>query len=170
MLKRKHHDNNKIFIKHYSSNNFFCSAFIECWRCWMNEFIVWDEKNKGWICETHNFFINSNGVLCSKKNNGDMFLEKDCKFFRPIGKTDINDKKIYPDCSIVEFGYEVGTAKHIAYFYFDTDYLEYKVRILSSTIYEKQTHRFKGQSWSFSLDMINLKIIDTIQENKLGLI
>ncbi len=88
-------------------------------------------------------------------------LEKDY-----IGKKDINDKKIYSDCSIVEFEVIKGVIIK-GFFYFDTDDLSYSIKVISDDtgiITKKEQYNL-----SYQKDFI-FKIIDTIQENKLGLI
>ena len=96
-------------------------------------------------------------------------LEKDY-----IGKKDINDKKIYSDCSIVEFEYpkyEVGTTvqdghnKHVGYFKFNENTLSYMIYMQN-----KDGSEYRWHFADIFSDIKNIKIIDTIQKNKLGLI
>lgn len=130
-----------------------------------NEFIVWDKYNKK--------FTNKNFILANGRFEDDFYehevINELFSFHQYINKKDINNKKIYADCSIVEFEYEVGNAKHIGFFYYNEYTLGYKIKILSSILNNKASYKFKGLSWCFTADMINLNIVDSIQENKLGL-
>lgn len=97
----------------------------------------------------------------------------DCDFFDYIGKTDINGKKIYPDCSIVEF--EIILRRSVlpikGYFYFDKTSLKYKIKVLEDLGDDGRTYGLGTIPYStYRTEIENLKIIDTIQENKLGLI
>lgn len=130
----------------------------------MNEYAVWDnsEYRKGFIdLKNQQIILNLlNGGL-KGLYGGDGYM-KDWQLFKSIGMQDVNEKEIYADCSIVEFGYKVGTAKHIGFFFYDNETLSYKLEILSN--------KFNGEKWNFCSSMNDFKIIDTIQENKLGLI
>ncbi len=91
-----------------------------------------------------------------------------------IGKTDINDKKIYADSSIIEFEKHVciyadltgkkeskyQIDKYKGYFTFNEHTLRYNIKIL--------TNSDNNVTWEYKNGQHrNLKIIDTIQENKL---
>ena len=45
-------------------------------------------------------------------------IGKDYTVHQYIGLKDMGNKKIYADSSIVEFGYKVGNASHIGYFFY----------------------------------------------------
>jgi hypothetical protein len=130
----------------------------------MNEFIVWDKMTNNFVDlkEFENqVFIDCNGQInwFSFEGMSNKCITLDS--FQYIGKKDINDKKIYADCSIVEF--ERENIGYRGYFTFDKDMLFYKIKLLPER---------RGGIISFKynpFEIENLKIIDTIQENKLGL-
>lgn len=130
----------------------------------MDEFIVWDTKLfKAWNGKK---FIGNEIQIVNGLDEmycGDI---EELIFFPYIGKTDINDKKIYADSSIVKFEFAYG-GKWIplkAYFQYNLDELRYEAHLVDSP---------DKNIWSvLSYDMFkfkDLKIIDTIQENKLNL-
>lgn len=128
----------------------------------MNEFIVWSEKDKHFLdyCTVMQTAFNNDGFSLLYR----VFNEDNFQVFGDIGKTDINNKKIYADCSVVEFEVvdENGTYMVSGYFKYDKHFLLYMYI---------STH---GEEYTFE-DIVcrqfkNMKIIDTIQENKLGLI
>lgn len=142
----------------------------------MNEFIVWDKKSKSFIdhrktttavSSTNSLCLFRNGVIYDVKIIASN-EEEECKedydvtVHKYIGKTDINNKKIYANSSIFNFGYSVEKAKHIGYFFFCDELLSYKIKIVSK--------KFKGETFIYDGSIRNIKIIDTIQENKLNLI
>lgn len=135
----------------------------------MNDFIVWDDVEKKFIYPKE---LHGKLSVCYDFYNGDLFfgcngsvdgLSKDeFIFLEDIGLKDINGKSIYADCSIVEF--EWGQDRHniIGYFTFNQEYLSYEIIMLNTQ---------KGKSMCYAPhNCFNFKIIDTIQENKLGLI
>lgn len=78
-----------------------------------------------------------------------------------IGKKDIEGNKIYADRSIVEFQDALGIDCQ-GYLSLDTKSLQYYIVILNNELLENvRTDNY---------DLFEFKIIDTIQENKLGLI
>ena len=89
-------------------------------------------------------------------------IGKDYTVHQYIGLKDMGNKKIYADSSIVEFGYKVGNASHIGYFFYSNKDLSYKLKILSK--------KFNNEEWLYCSSMADFIIIDTIQENKLSLI
>jgi len=85
-----------------------------------------------------------------------------------IGKTDINGKKIYADSSIVEFDFR-GFGEHKSSRYhgvvvWNSDRCRYDIKTFS----HEDEFVFDLGKCTDRID--NIKIIDTIQENKLGLI
>ncbi len=132
-------------------------------------FIVWDKKKKVFVDLElhHNVVIDMDGDTHEvfQGMEGDVIVLKSYySTHQYIGKTDIYNKKIYADCSVVEFdiwiGNKTGTrAKHkkIGHFYFDKNWLQYRIK-------------YDGGNINLCVDIENLKIIDTLQENKLGLI
>lgn len=83
----------------------------------------------------------------------------DCK---DIGLNDINDNKIYANCSIVEFNNSQLWNKHIGIFFYNKDKLCYQIKIIDGIR--------KDEIIPYDRYCSDFKIIDTIQENKLGLI
>lgn len=147
----------------------------------MNEFIVWDDKNKVFISkdnvielnerfcgEDHFYYGDEIYPISSAEMLFPMFEDyyKDrLTFCCYIGKADINNKKIYADCSIVKFSYQYNDRSQIevciGYFTYSKDVLQYLFVGLDGI------RRF---FYKMEYGVKNLKIIDTIQENKLGLI
>lgn len=139
----------------------------------MNDFIVWYSNNinkdkfsieftlQELISQDHLDYISDSPLLVNYKidsiNDG-------------IGLKDINGKSIYADSSIVEFDYLVDIEneffqKRIGIFYFEKTFLAYHISFLTGT------NRKGGNADNYNaFGMKNFKIIDTIQENKLGLI
>ena len=111
------------------------------------------------------FYINgwcktSSGVSFGKERIKELLdyieLEKN-----DTGLKDINGKSIYADSSIVEFK-NIGS-NYNGYFTFDIVKLCYKIIVLDIKSVRKE--------FIFNSNNIeNIKIIDTIQQNKLGLI
>lgn len=116
----------------------------------MNEFIVWDNEE--------NIFIENFASEVYEPLN-DLLSNKSYDFLPYIVITDINNNKIYADCSIVEFDDGLKTK---GYFTYIPEELRYILRILNSDILEE----LRADRW----DIYRIKIIDTIQQNKLGLI
>lgn len=80
-----------------------------------------------------------------------------------VGLKDINNKKIYANSSIVEFNNKINpTHKYKGYFYYLPTKARYMIKVLTGSLFT---------IWFYEPDdILNLQIIDTIQENKLGLI
>lgn len=118
----------------------------------MNEFIVWDKTLE---CFTLSNYVKlENGILKP--------IGEDYTIYKGIGLKDINKKNIYANCSIVEFKW--GQNKHtiIGYFTYNKEYLCYEIIMLNAQ---------KGKSMCYAPhNCFNIKIIDTVQENKLVLI
>ena len=133
----------------------------------MNDFIVWDKYRKVWIDESYPFFINSSGFLCIQRNDKQMVIENDCEIFKPIGLKDTEGNKIYADSSIIEFVHIGRLSNHalkkVGIFKFIKKDLQYRVIDL-----ECNKDGLEVESPFHKL--CAFKIIDTIQENKLGLI
>ncbi len=91
-----------------------------------------------------------------------------------IGKTDIEGNKIYADSSIVEFEdkslvwekeySKQVTRKHKGFFKYSREKLAYMVCVFDEDL------RVVEWCFYYEKELFNIKIIDTIQENKLGLI
>ena len=123
----------------------------------MNEFIIWDERYRVFrkllkIDFQLGLYFCIDTVVPFEKG----------ELVKNIGLKDINGKSIYADSSIVEFQWINGFGNvqtDWGVFKYDIDYLQY-------LIYEENEDINK----SSIKDVLNIKIIDTIQENKLGLI
>jgi len=130
----------------------------------MKDYAIWDEDHKKWIDLSKNQIVLNlcNGGL-KGLFGGDGYMSS-WKLFEGIGLKDINDKPIYADSSIFEFDYfgDILTG----YFTYDKKYLSFLIRIL--TIGECAVMSFADKVWNNSIK--NFKIIDTIQENSMGLI
>lgn len=142
----------------------------------MNEFIVWHNNSE-------QFYYSNDEAYILKEIDGKLFVVEMDNFYnfrnieefiigkamQYIGKKDINNQKIYADCSIVEFeiilrdadGKVVYKNKNTGYFTYRKDLLRYVIKYTSC---EERGIKL------YSDHITNLKIIDTIQENKLGLI
>tara|TARA_R110000868_G_scaffold93996_1_gene259803 strand:- start:174 stop:557 length:384 start_codon:yes stop_codon:yes gene_type:complete len=83
-----------------------------------------------------------------------------------IGLKDVEDNKIYADSSIVEFEYI--KSKHKGYFTWNNKTLSYDIMVIDWNF--KILKNYSAPIGYSHLKMKNFKIIDTIQENKLGLI
>jgi len=122
----------------------------------MNEFIVWDKILKK--------FIGKSGKttdMCTIRNDGLLSLNNDAEMFFYIGLKDINNNKIYADCSIIEFEHLKKQLK--GYFWFDKYELRYKIVIDTSLAFGGIT---KLTTVEYNQDIKNIKIIDTIQERE----
>jgi hypothetical protein len=136
-------------------------------ECEMNEFIVWDKDKKEFIGVRNDIRLTfnedvENGYEVERVYPYDS-IEINADIFPYVGKTDINNKNIYADSSIVEF--ELGTIsnkKLKGYFKYSNYTLGYHIILVDDCN--------KGRAFKFDAElMYDFKIIDTIQENKLGL-
>lgn len=152
----------------------------------MNEFIVWysndinkDKFSKEFtlqelISQDHYDYISDSPLLVNYKVDS---------INRGIGLKDTNGKSIYADSSIVEFQLKDDVIfadftgakptiwneiKMIGYFVFNNEDLRYEIDIVD---WEKNKTKSNFICLHYNLEtMSQFKIIDTIQENKLGLI
>jgi len=129
----------------------------------MDEFIVWDEENERFtdLNEFQNqVFMNCDGKIEWFSHTGMSDADFQFRPLRYIGKTDINDKKIYADCSVVEF-LLCNVYFHGVYI-FDSVELRYFIKVFKDdTGIVKEPYEIQ-----YSLNIKNLKIIGTLQENK----
>jgi len=131
----------------------------------MNEFIVWysndiNEKKfskeftlQELISQDHYDYISDSPLLVNYKVDS---------INRGIGLKDINGKNIYADSSIVEFKNSQLWNKYNGIFFYNKQKLCYQIKIIGSI-------RNNGVI-PYDKYCSDFKIIDTIQENKLGLI
>lgn len=134
----------------------------------MNKFVVWDKKNKRFL-DGDEFAIDDNGKVYNW--DSDSYLKpfkQNMELLNYIGKNDISNNKIYADCSIVEFELIINPVcrtvvlNRKGVFKYDKDLCAYIIECIDED-------RILIFSTSFK-HIKNIKIIDTIQENKLGLI
>lgn len=125
----------------------------------MNGCIFWDDEDNKFISFEDSSFTKYKGddfIILMKEIDSDCSEGRAFDSFDFIGITDINDEKIYANCSIVEYGAQKWK---VIYNVFQ---LRYELECISNINFSNMvlSGAYKGQ----------LKIIDTIQENKLGLI
>ena len=132
----------------------------------MNEFIVWDDTRKKFVDLRevyYDSFGNIEEIVLSCENEPTTSV---LTFHDDIGIKDINNKKIYADCSIVEFKhintYGCSSTRQ-GYFTFDNDLCCYIIKCINEDL-------ILIYACSVFSAITDIKIIDTIQENKLGLI
>lgn len=143
----------------------------------MNEFIVWDKENSEFIDENKPWWVLGfypNGDVYNQEEHKRYSKDERYVLLKDIGITDIDNKKIYADSSIVEFTIREDGIKLpvIGYFKFDPIFLRYYIRIIEDKGVENRYYLgLQVVPWDKYCDYIrDIKIIDTIQENKLGLI
>lgn len=134
----------------------------------MNDFIVWDVDNNKFLDNElfeNQIFRDTKGNVCWFSYKGINKVDN-YKAFDYIEKNDIEGNKIYANSSIV--GFELDwTSRNISreqkgYFSYNPDYACYDwVDLTNNRIVRLGVH--------FN-HLKNIKIIDTIQQNKLGLI
>ena len=144
----------------------------------MDEFIIWDDgihtfeeamadkaPSGGFV--PYDYTIKCDGYLKGALNG-------EYPSFKDIGLKDINGKSIYANSSIVEFTIrEDGIKLPVnGYFKFDPIFLRYYIRIIEDKgVGNRYYLGLQVVPWDKYCDYIrDIKIIDTIQENKLGLI
>ena len=133
----------------------------------VSEFILWDRIFKRFTSEfPNNYCLDLDGKV---KEFGNSYIkkEKDTAFdvLSYIGKTDVNGDRIYADCSIVETTIldESGAIILFGFFMYNKKELRYELNIELNGKEPVCLH-FDSER------MVNVKVVDTIQENKLGII
>ena len=131
----------------------------------MNEFIIWD-KGKERFPTSDNFLIDSKGFISNLNNE-----QLDENTYIPlyyIGKTDINDKKIFADSSIVEsrITYDVGGTFETlrGWFRFNSERLNYEFIVPvnhNNGMKPREIYNYSKLHYKMS----NLKVIGSLQEN-----
>lgn len=144
----------------------------------MNEFIVWDNKFKKFVSDNDDtgreFFVNCDGKVFLKTIGmetfgGNIQLEWEINRFKQfphIGKTDINGKKIYAESSILRINHFIDNKGKQHYVYRKVSWSEKYSAWVVKTLDDKEEWLY----YVVERNAKNLEIIDTIQENKLGLI
>ena len=137
----------------------------------MNEFVVWDKDAQCFYDGENNginvFQLNQDGTLsfyqnCDDGCFDDYYANKFYTPFKDIGLKDINGKKIYADSSIVEFNNSKLWNKYNGIFFYNKERLCYQIKIIGSIR--------NNEIIPYDKYCSDFKIIDTIQENKLGFI
>ena len=127
----------------------------------MKECIFWDSEDGKFINWEEVSFTKDKGndfVIVIKEIDHIYSSARLYDSFDYIGLNDTNNNKIYADCSIVKLGNDIGFIKY-------SPFLSANVFICLSS------HKTEQPLMECSLFNINnMEIIDTIQENKLGLI
>lgn len=141
----------------------------------MNGFIVWDKVAR---CFAQNICLEADllqdGISYSLEVKEDLY-----ELFFAIGLTDVDGKKIYAESSIVEFDFKGNMIRGV--FRYHKRSLSYKIQILENTEFilnmmllgfiSLQGDEIEDALLQYNSDFAkHLKIIDTIQENKQGLI
>lgn len=136
------------------------------------EYTLWDNTNNiffNGVTSKRKILLTSSFGLWDIKNEDS---PNDVFYFPYTGRKDnFSGKKIYENSSIFEFDYEeiygdINKIKMVGYFEYRIDEMRYEVNILNSS---KDKHLYTSLWWDYER-MTNLKVIDTIQQNKLGLI
>lgn len=132
----------------------------------MKECIFWDNEDNKFISWDKVSLVKDKGddfVIVMKEIDPICSEGRNFKSFDYIGLNDMNDKKIFADCSILKINYfhSLGDwISDIGYFSFDNETLRYCFTLINENeIVDYDPSYFDS-----------LEIIDTIQVNKLGLI
>lgn len=116
----------------------------------MEKYLIWDT------------IINKPVAEATIEDYIDVNFKDRCKAFKDTELKDINGKSIYADSSIVEFKNSQLWNKYNGIFFYNKERLCYQIRIIDG-VRNSEIIPYDRYSSDF-------KIIDTIQENKLGLI
>jgi hypothetical protein len=130
----------------------------------MKECVFWDSEDSKFINWEEVSFTKDKGddfVILIKEIDHIYSSARLYDSFDYIGLNDINNNKIYADSSIVEFtaSGSHGYTQLKGYFHFLKEDLKYIIKTFTHGSFDFNKQLYK-----------NFKIIDTIQENKLGLI
>ena len=133
----------------------------------MNEFIAWDNEDNKFISWEDMVFTkdkNDDFIVIMKEIDEILSEGRNFQTFNYIGLKDINNKKIYTDSSICRANYfsfnNSDWISDYCYFSFDEENLRYTVHLIN----ERESVDYEAYYFDY------IEIIDTIQENKLGLI
>lgn len=124
--------------------------------------IIWDVQFKLFTKELPNgYMIDTDGLIKIYNKDGNHVEADSLIHFNYIGKIDVDKKKIHADCSIVEIGFswQKPEERIKGFFQYDKASLGYVIWDLT-----------KKDFIDFDLTKMQyFKIIDTIQENRFGL-
>jgi len=123
----------------------------------MDEYITWSDELKQFDDN-----ITLKELLKDVCETWDVYEVEEGKYFRNIGLKDINGKNIYADSSIVEFNNSQLWNKYNGIFFYNKERLCYQIRIIDGVR--------NSEIIPYDIYCSDFKIIDTIQENKLGLV
>lgn len=141
----------------------------------MKECVFWDSEDSKFINWEEVSFTKDKGddfVIVIKEIDHIYSSTRLYDSFDYIGLNDISNNKIYADCSIVEFDFlgfgEPTPDSYKAFVKWNKERFRYDIQTLSRVDKNNNLYVF---DLGRCIDRIsNIKIIDTIQENKLGLI
>lgn len=154
----------------------------------MNEFIFWDKSEKKFYDNVNTFYDNNEQYRCALADGKVLvhhyYNEYEEDLINPykednvivpfqyIGLNDIDNNKIFADSSIVEFDFlgfgELTPDNYAAFIKWNREKFRYDIQTLSRIDKDGDFYVF---DMGKCIDRIsNIKIIDTIQENKLNLI
>lgn len=125
----------------------------------MREYKVWDEDRMCFIDESQ--CVYSDGTIFRNARDFEDMISDDLTMLWNIGKTDIDEKNIYADSSIVEFRYfkDMDTIIDLkGYFTFNRNTLSYSLRVFGDN--NENLDFFKAHA-----RVISLRVIGTLQEN-----
>lgn len=129
-----------------------------------NKFIVWDKFHKNFIEDL--YFDKAISINEALEENEDYS-------FHQYLLDDTTGNKIYVNCSIISFVYrpigEIKTARDCGFIFFCEKDFMYKINILTKSDKNGNNFIFNLGSSLNKMYMKEIKVIDTIQENKLGL-
>ena len=135
----------------------------------MNEFIVWSVSGQRFL-KINEFSISMESKIILLREGKIFDVVKSGQeyiLYNGIGKIDIEGNKIYADSSIVVFTFldnKLREHEVIGYFYFNDTDLGYWIEMIDQADVKYNHTRF------YANRVKDLKIIDTLQENKLGLL
>jgi len=138
----------------------------------MNEFTIWDKKDRIFISKEDASFIEcgsySSIITDIIDKNTDRY-----QLFKGIGIKDINNRSIYAESSILEFANMKNNKKYYAFLKFDV-YWQRMFFWFVQDCNDNKAFGYAGKKLDrveYTPDIMHkLKVIDTVQENKLGLI
>ena len=152
----------------------------------MNEFIIWDKKLKCFVKEQEDYnkleakwneVNNSNWDFNNPYTGDELYpvcemdfiysgVSENFDYFNYISKTDIEGNKIYADSSILRIPHFVDEDKKQHYVYRKITWSEKYSAWIAKTLDDENEWMY----FVLEKNAEEIRIIDTLQENKLGLI